>query len=184
MKAESVRKLSIKNMRNYMFRILSALLLILTPGLACGLTEIDEKMTSKIDALFMPFDHDGSPGYAVGVVQKGKLIYSRGYGRAELDYNMAITPTSSFHLASLSKQFVAASIALLIQERKLSLETPVASFFPEAKKYGEKLKIKHLIYFTSGLTEYTSLKRANGMSWFSFDYFTTDKAIATSFGVP
>lgn len=167
-----------------MFRILGTLVLVFTSGIACGLDIINEKMTSQIDALFMPFDHDGSPGYALGVVHNGKLIYSRGYGRAELDYNMAITPNTSFHLASLSKQFVAASIALLIQEGKLSFETPLASFFPEAKKYGDTLKIKHLIYFTSGLTEYTSLKRASGMPWFSFDYFTTDEAIATSLGVP
>lgn len=135
---------------------------------------------ARIDAIFAPFDRDGSPGYAVGVIRNGKLVFARGYGRAELDNNIPITPKTSFHLASLSKQFTAAAVALLIAEGKLSLDTPVAEFVPEVKDFGADLRIKHLIYFTSGLPEYTSLPRQSGMPWFSFFYFTTDEAIATS----
>src|SRR5688572_30937002 len=142
-----------------------------------GLDEVDVR---QIDAIFTPFDHDGSPGYAVGVVKNGKLVYARGFGRADLDYNTPITPRTSFHLASLSKQFTAAAVALLILDGKLSLDTPVADFFPEVKKYGADLRIKHLIYFTSGLQEYMSLPRSSGKPWFSFHYFTIDEAIATS----
>lgn len=134
----------------------------------------------RIDEIFAPFDHDGSPGYAIGVVREGKLVFARGYGRAELDNNVPITPHTSFHLASLSKQFTAAAIALLIVEGKLSLDTPVAKYIPEAKAFGADLRIKHLIYFTSGIPEYTSLPRRSGMPWFSFFYFSTDEAIATS----
>jgi CubicO group peptidase (beta-lactamase class C family) len=134
----------------------------------------------QIDAIFAPFDQNGSPGYAVGVVKSGKLVYARGFGRADLDHNTPITSSTSFHLASLSKQFTAAAVALLILDGKLSLETPVANFFPEVKKYGADLRIKHLIYFTSGLQEYMTLPRASGTPWFSFHYFTIDEAITTS----
>jgi CubicO group peptidase (beta-lactamase class C family) len=142
-----------------------------------SLGEVDAR---QIDAIFTPYDHDGSPGYAVGVVKNGTLVYARGFGRADLDYNMPITARTSFHLASLSKQFTAAAVALLILDGKLSLDTPVDHFFPEVKKYGADLRIKHLIYFTSGLQEYTSLPRASGTPWFSFHYFTIDEAIAVS----
>jgi CubicO group peptidase (beta-lactamase class C family) len=135
---------------------------------------------SRIDAIFAPFDHDGSPGYAVGVVRSGKLVYARGFGRADLDDNEPITPRTSFHLASLSKQFTAAAVALLILDGKLSLDTPVAEFFPEVKKYRADLRIKHLIYFTSGLPDYMSLPRPVGTPWFSFYYFTTDDAISAT----
>src|SRR5215213_6332676 len=84
--------------------------------------EVDAR---RIDAIFASYDHDGSPGYAVGVVKNGTLVYARGFGRADLDYNMPITTRTSFHLASLSKQFTAAAVALLILDGKLSLDTPV-----------------------------------------------------------
>jgi len=142
--------------------------------------ELSEADTSQVSAIFAPFDHDGSPGYAVGVVKNGKLVFARGFGRADLDHNVPITARTSFHLASLSKQFIAAGIALLILDRKLSLDSPVEKFFPEVKKYGADLQIKHLIYFTSGLPEYTSLRRPSGLPWFSFYYFTIDEAIAAT----
>jgi CubicO group peptidase (beta-lactamase class C family) len=141
---------------------------------------LGEVATRQIDAIFTAFDRDGSPGYAVGVVKNGKLVYARGFGRADLDYNAPITPRTSFHLASLSKQFTAAAVALLILDGKLSLDTPVSRFFPEVTKYGADIRIKHLIYYTSGLQEYMSLPRSNGSPWFSFHYFTIDEAIATS----
>src|SRR5262249_7349251 len=73
-----------------------------------------------------------------------------------------------------------AAVALLILDGKLTLDTPVATFIPEARKYGDDLRIKHLIYFTSGVPEYFSQPRKSGLPWFSFDYFTTDEAIAAS----
>jgi CubicO group peptidase (beta-lactamase class C family) len=154
-------------------------LVIFSPGLLAQ-DGLGEAASRQIDAIFASFDRDGSPGYAVGVVKNGKLVYARGFGRADLDYNMPITPRTSFHLASLSKQFTAAAVALLILDGKLSLDTPVDDFFPGVKKYGADLRIKHLIYFTSGLTEYMSLPRLSATPWFSFHYFTIDEAIATS----
>lgn len=65
----------------------------------------------------------------------------------------------------------------MILDHKLTLETSVADFFPEVKRFGADLRIKHLIYFTSGLPEYTSQPRTNGMPWFAYDYFTMDEAI-------
>ena len=160
-------------------------LIVLLCLLFCSLPAFAQQGLSQselrqINGLFAAFDHDGSPGYAIGVVKDGKLVFARGYGRADLDNNVPITARTSFHLASLSKQFTAAAIALLIIDGKLSLDTPVEKFFPEVKKYGADLRIKHLIYFTSGLPDYTSLKRPNGMPWFSFYYFTIDDAVAAT----
>jgi CubicO group peptidase (beta-lactamase class C family) len=143
-------------------------------------SSLDATLGRRIDSVFAAFDHDGSPGYAVGVVRNGHLVFAKGYGRANLDDNIPITPQTSFHLASLSKQFTAAAVALLILDRKLSLDTPVATFFPRMRRYHADLRVKHLIYFTSGLPEYTSLPRVNGTPWFSAYYFTIDDAVAAS----
>jgi len=157
---------------------------VVLPVLAQGAAPLPQATVARINALFAPFDHDGSPGYALGVVKDGQLIFAKGYGRANLDYNLPITPQTSFHLASLSKQFTAAAVALLILDGKLTLETPVVAYFPEIAHFKADLRIKHLIYFTSGLPEYTSLARANGSPWFSYFYFTTDEAIATTLRAP
>ena len=154
------------------------LLLAATPAaLPAQRPDLDPRVTSQIDSLFRPFDRSDSPGYAVGIVRDGQLVFAKGYGRANLDDDVAITSRTAFHLASLSKQFTAAAVALLIQDGALSLEAPVSKYIPETAKYGPDLRIKHLVYFTSGLHEYFALPRANGDPWFSSHYFTVDDAL-------
>jgi CubicO group peptidase (beta-lactamase class C family) len=114
------------------------------------------------------------------VIKDGKFAFVRCYGLANLDDQIPITPETSFHLASLSKQFTGAAIALLILEHKISLTDPVDKYIPEAAKYGDGLRIEHLVYMTSGLHEYTDVPRLNGVPWVTFDYFTRDEAIAAA----
>ena len=64
-----------------------------------------------VDEVFAAYDHTDTPGCALGVVQGGELVYARGYGMANLDYGIAITPQSVFRTGSLAKQFTAAAIA-------------------------------------------------------------------------
>ena len=123
---------------------------------------LNARTTSKIDALFASFVSRQGPGYAVGVIKDDQVLYAAGYGNANLDDSVAITPKTSFHLASLSKQFTASAITLLILDGKLQLDDPVEKYIPEARRYGPQLQIKHLVYMTSGLVDYTAVKRANG----------------------
>jgi CubicO group peptidase (beta-lactamase class C family) len=134
----------------------------------------------RINAVFAPYDHDGSPGYAVAVLKDRRIAFERGYGRSDLDCNAPITPQTVFHLASLSKQFTAAAVALLILDGRLTLETPVAAYFPQIARFGADMCLKHLVYFTSGLPEYTSQPRENGDPWFTAYRFTVDEAIAAT----
>ena len=136
-----------------------------------------------IDSLFREFNHLETPGYAVGVSKDGKTLFTKGYGAANLDYGIPISPQSKFSIASVSKQFTAACVALLILEDKLTLETSAAEFIPELKKYAHDIKIKHLIYNTSGITDYHQLERAGGKSWITFNYFDVNECISTSMAV-
>ena len=133
-----------------------------------------------IDSLFQDFDHLETPGYAVGVSVNDRIIYSAGFGAANLDYNLPITPQSAFSIASVSKQFTAAGIALLILDDKLSLETPVSTYIPELNKYPDTIRVKHLLYNTSGIKDYPHLSRKDEKSWVTFNYFDVDECIAVS----
>jgi CubicO group peptidase (beta-lactamase class C family) len=138
-------------------------------------TWLDVSQQTEIDHLFgRPLK---SPGYAVAVIKDGAFALAKGYGLANLDDGIPITPETSFHLASVSKQFTGAAIALLILDRKIALADPVAKYIPEVAKYGDGLRIEHLVYMTSGLHEYTDLPRQNGDPWATFYYFTRDEAI-------
>ncbi|MCS3733188.1 CubicO group peptidase (beta-lactamase class C family) [Mucilaginibacter dorajii] len=99
---------------------------------------------------------------------------------ANLDYTLPITPKSAFDIASVSKQFTGACIALLIMDGKLRLDMPASRFIPELAKYKDTIRIEHLIYNTSGITDYYQLPRASDRSWVTFDYFDNDECIRTS----
>jgi CubicO group peptidase (beta-lactamase class C family) len=140
----------------------------------------DPTRLARVDSVFARYDRNDAPGYAVGIVQNGRVIYARGFGSANLDYRAAITPATVFNVASLSKQFTAACIAILIRRGKLSLEDDVRRYVPEMPQYPHTIRLKHLIYMTSGLPEYYTLPRPGGRTW-DVDQFTVDDAIRATF---
>lgn len=105
----------------------------------------------EVDALFEPLIQPGSPGCALGVMKDGELIYKQGYGLANLEYELSITPRTIFHVASMSKQFTAMAVALLVDAGKLSLDDDICQHLPEIPGYGETVTIRHLMHHTSGL---------------------------------
>ncbi|MEO1435374.1 MAG: serine hydrolase domain-containing protein [Bacteroidota bacterium] len=156
--------------------------------LACGatipqnhLTEVTNtgKLEEKIDKLFKKLDPKG-PGYMVAVFKEGDYLFNKGYGMANVEYQMPINRTSMFNIASLSKQFTAAAIAILIQEEKINLEDNIRKYVPEFPKYPHEVQLKHLVYMCSGINDYTYTERSNGMDWSSLHYFNIDTAIAAS----
>ncbi len=116
-----------------------------------------EPLKVKVDALFARWDKPDSPGCALGVIKDGSFIYKRGYGMANLDYNIPISPDTSFYIASTSKQFTAMSIALLAREGKISLDDDIRKYLPEIPQYQSPVTIRHLIYHTSGIRDYLEL---------------------------
>src|SRR4030095_14686198 len=107
--------------------------------------------TEKVDALFAQWDKQDSPGCALAVIKDGQVIYKRGYGSATPDSGMRISssPRSIFNIASTSKQFTAASVALLSTQGKISLDDDIRKYLPEIPTYPTSVTIRHLIYHTS-----------------------------------
>jgi CubicO group peptidase (beta-lactamase class C family) len=129
-----------------------------------------------VDAIFQKMDSTVSPGCALSVIKDGKIIYERGYGMADLDHNVPITPSTVFHVASMSKQFTAASILLLAQQGKLSLDDPVRKYIPELPDYGTPVTIRQLIHHTSGLRDQWDLLGLDGWRY-SLDLITNDDVL-------
>ncbi len=122
-----------------------------TPARAQGID------TAAVDHVFAAYDHTNSPGCALGVYRDGQIAYQRGYGMANLDLGVPITSNTFFDIGSTSKQFTAASIALLVGDGKISFDDDVRKYVPEVPDYGTPITIENLIRHTSGLRDYNGL---------------------------
>lgn len=125
-------------------------------------TSISSNVIHKIDVIFKKIDKDNTPGCALAIVKHGDIIYKKGYGMANLEYGIPITPQTIFHVASVSKQFTAFSILLLEQEGKLSLKDEIHSYLSDLPQFGKKITIQHLLNHTSGLRDQWVLLRMAG----------------------
>ncbi len=122
----------------------------------------DEK-TDKVDEIFASWANPDTPGCAIAIIKDGEIIYKRGYGMANLENDVPITPQSIFYIGSVSKQFVAMSVALLAREGKLSLDDNIRKYVPELPDYGSPITLRHLIHHTSGLRDYLTLEDIAGI---------------------
>ena len=140
-----------------------ASILLLLPAAAASqapaprASTLDAATRRRIDAIFHEHDTPHSPGCALGVLQNGRIAYGHGYGMADLERPTHITTATLFDIGSTSKQFAAASIALLAEEHKLSFDDEVRKYIPELPDYGAPLTIDHLMRHTSGLRDYAGL---------------------------
>jgi CubicO group peptidase (beta-lactamase class C family) len=120
-------------------------------------------ITAKVDRLFTQWDKPDSPGCALAVIQNGEIIYKRGYGMANLEYDIPISPNSVFDIGSNSKQFTAMCIVLLARQNFLTLDDELQKYIPEIPQYSQQITLRHLINHTSGLRDYLNLMDLGGM---------------------
>lgn len=130
---------------------------------------------AAIDAIFARFDKPTVPGCALGVFRDGRIVYGHGYGSANLDYGVAITPDTVFYIGSTAKQFTAFAAALLVEQGKLSLSDSVRKYFPELPAWAEPITVDNLIHHTSGIRDYLTLWEMSGRSF--ADAISLDEAI-------
>lgn len=120
-----------------------------------------------------------SPGLAVTVRRNGRTVSQRGYGVRELRSFRRIDAETNFRLASVTKQFTAMAIMLLVHDNKLRYDEPITDIFPEFPSYGRSITIRHLLTHTSGLPDYEELmEKQSGQHW-SADYQIRDREVLT-----
>ena len=135
------------------------------------------ELTIQVDELFAAWDGETSPGGVVGIFMDGRIIYSKGYGVANLDYDIPITPQSVLRIGSISKQFVAMCIAILAEQGKLSFDDDIRTYLPEMPDYGNQITIRHLLHHTSGIREYLALVNLIGKPEGSVFGYTTRELV-------
>jgi CubicO group peptidase (beta-lactamase class C family) len=120
---------------------------------------------AQVDKLFAAMDTKTSPGCAVAAIKNGQILYARGYGMADLAHDIPITRGTVFNIGSTSKQFTAASIVMLAQEGKLSLDDQVRKYLPQLPDFGVPITIRQVVFHTSGLREGFRLLELGGRGY-------------------
>lgn len=136
--------------------------------------QLPDSVTSKIDSIFGMYT-SSTPGCAVAVQQNGSIVFQKGYGLANMEYGIPIRPTTIFHIASESKQYVAFCILLLEKEGKLKLEDDIRTYLDYVPAFGKKISIRQLILHTSGLRDQWQLLANAG--WQLDDVITQEHVI-------
>lgn len=134
-----------------------------------------QNIEGKIDSLFSEWNDSKKPGASVAVVRNGQIIFKKGYGSANLEYNIPNSPSTVFHIASVSKQFTAFSILLLAAEGKLSIDDDIRKYIPEVPDFGKKITLRHLATHTSGLRDQWNLLAMAG--WRLDDVITKEHVL-------
>jgi CubicO group peptidase (beta-lactamase class C family) len=117
------------------------------------------QQSQKVDAILTSagLKNENIPGAAVLVTNNGRTLFERGYGAKDLDTLQKIDGRTNFRLASVSKQFTAMAVMLLVHDGKLKYDEHLTDIFPEFPAYGRAITIRMLLNHTSGLQDYEDL---------------------------
>ena len=119
---------------------------------------INDKLAATFDTELAKMFKPNEPGAAAIVVKDGQVIFRKGYGMANLELGVAIAPDHIFRIGSITKQFTAVSILMLMEQGKLALSDEITKFLPDYPTQGKKITVEHLLTHTSGIVSYTGLE--------------------------
>lgn len=122
-------------------------------------------VVQKIDQLFNDWNKDDVPGCAIGIIRNDSLIYSKGFGMANLETELRNTPQTIYQTASISKQFTAYAIILLAKAGKLNLDDDIHKYVPWFPDLKETITIRNLLNHTSGIREDQEMLGIAGTRW-------------------
>jgi len=124
-------------------------------GLLCMVAgrAADEAQLRKIDALFGRWDRKDSPGVIVAIMADGKIVHTRGYGMANLEHSVPLTPDTISESGSVAKQFTAAAVAILQVRGQLSLDDSVRQHLPELSAVYQPVTVRMLLNHTGGVRD-------------------------------
>lgn len=128
----------------------------------------------KIDQIMTLYSSE-TPGASIAVLKDDKLVFSKSYGMANLEYAVPVDNSTKFHIASVSKQFTAFAILLLAEDGKIELDDDIRKYIPEVPDFGETITLRHLANHTSGLRDQWELLVMAG--WRMDDVITTEQVL-------
>jgi len=124
-------------------------------NVSCGQAKVDK--VDKLDKLISAYNEYGKFNGSVLVAEKGKVIYKKGFGFADMEWNIPNQPDTKHRLGSITKQFTSMLIMQLVEQGKLKLDVPISAYLPDyPKKNGDVITIHHLLNHSSGIPNMTS----------------------------
>src|SRR6056297_812408 len=139
-----------------------ALLSLLFAGTACNNFDQRLNLEYEIDELIPEAVNDTTPGMIVGVVENGEIIFQKGYGLANLAYNIPNNPEMVYNIGSVTKQFLGYAIAMQHVEGTLNIDDPVSNYLDDWPEFEETVTIRHLLNHTSGYREAYTMSNLAG----------------------
>jgi CubicO group peptidase (beta-lactamase class C family) len=118
--------------------------------------EVDRYLQAQIRALHIP-------GLSLAVVRDGTVVKAAGYGFANLELEARATPQTVYEIGSLTKQFTAAAVLLLVEEGRIDLEDPIRRYLPEAPDAWGRLSVRHLLTHTAGIQNHVAVPGWTGV---------------------
>lgn len=112
-----------------------------------------QDLENKIDALVPKTVNDTTPGFVLGIVHNGELIFKKGYGLANLSYNIPNSPNMVYNVGSVAKQFLGYAFAVMHQKGELNIDDPVSDYLDDWPEFDHKVTLRHLLTHTSGYRE-------------------------------
>lgn len=123
-------------------------------------TQNDAELSKRVDALAQKLLTHPVVGISVAIARDGHVIFARGYGMANLQHSVPVTPETVFHIDSISKNILSAVVLQLVEQHKIDLDADVTKYVPEAPTHGRPVTVRQLLNHTSGIFSFTSLPEA------------------------
>ena len=149
--------------------------LVTMPSTHALAAQVDDDRAGRVDAIFAEWNKTDSPGCTCAAMQDGEILHAKGYGMANLEHDVPLSPESVFYIASTSKQFAAAGIALLALDGTISLDDDIRKYLPELPDFGTPVTVRHLVHHTSGIRDYFNLLAVTG--WNDTYFFDNDMVV-------
>lgn len=111
----------------------------------------------QVDKLFRAYQGDAVPGASVMVIDQGERVLVKSYGMANLEDGVPVRPATNFRLASITKQFTAAGVLMLVEEGEVALDDALTELFDGFPEYGNAITLRHLLQHNSGLIDYEGM---------------------------
>jgi len=162
-----------KNCR--LMAIILGLSTILSMSLSAQNPQAALSPSEQMDKLFDFWNRLDQPGFAVVVVKEGQVVYQKVFGLACQEHAVPIAPSTLFNTATLAQAFVGQAVAMLEKQGRLNLDDDVRKFIPELSDFGTPVKLRHLVYQTSGLRDWLSVLQLGGRDR---EEVTIDKVLA------
>lgn len=140
--------------------------------------------SARVDALIEGLISPDSPGVAILIADHGEILHSRGYGFADIEREIPMTPQTYMNIASVTKTFTATAILMLAERGHLDIDDPVSMYLPELERFGDGMTVRHLLTHTSGLPDYFVHDTELFARWLEVDPAVAEEAVGLLFPYP